>query len=199
MPHCPHCTMRVSPGDTRCETCGGKFPSPSYDLFESRLTASQESAIPLFKPLALLLCLIPVLGGILGIAGIVTSVLQLQERKPPASALTVYVVAGMLYVFGIYCGLRLMLKAKGWLRANFVFWSLQIPALSSPILSYSFSSGAFATGGVQLFPNVGVFGHAWIASNFSLSLFTSKQVYVGINVPALAITYYLFRLYRTHA
>jgi hypothetical protein len=108
--------------------------------------------------------------------------------KPPGPA---------LYLFSGYCGVRALQKATGWLRLNQMLWALQIPIIITPILSFAFASGAFVNTWIRLQPSIGYGATALLGSNFTFNLFTPGNTAFGVNLVAVAITYYLTRVQRS--
>lgn len=101
-----------------------------------------------------------------------------------------------LFTWGMVCGLRLLEGRDDALRQNFYFWLAQVPFLMSPVLGYSFSSGASLHFKYQ--PSL----YKWdffarFGSQFEYSLLQGKPFIVGINVVAAGVCCFLVYLMRT--
>ena len=64
----------------------------------------------------------------------------LTSEMPGLAKLFVLPFLG-LYVWGIWCGLRMIEVGDGALRANRRFWLMQVPLFTTPWLGYKFTSG----------------------------------------------------------
>ncbi len=194
MPHCPACYSAVPADSTKCESCGAPYFSPDLGILESRISpeAEAELKMPSFVPISV---------GLLGVSGAAWGLLAIASQLSSSSlgiATTVIVAAAAsLYAFGGYAGVKAIRRSAGWLRVNFVFWCLQVPALSSPLLTYMFFSGGHVTPWIQLFPPVHMGLGFFLGSSFKLSLFARDEPIVfGVNLVALAISLFLLRLQR---
>jgi len=103
-----------------------------------------------------------------------------------------------LYVWGIWCGLRMLEQPETALKMNVWFWATQVPYLTSPIAGYYFASGSMlyvtyqpSTSSVGMFYRFG--------SQFQYSLFQADKPFVlGVNIFALVIVGWLvWRLYQS--
>jgi len=101
-----------------------------------------------------------------------------------------------LYVWGIFCGLRLLEGRNEAARQNFYFWLVQVPFVASPIAGYAFSSGSSLYFTFQ--PSIDKWDFlARFGSQFVYSfLQTDKPFVFGINIFALVVSGYLFLLLR---
>ncbi|MFY7865681.1 hypothetical protein [Roseateles sp.] len=107
--------------------------------------------------------------------------------------------AGLLYVFGGYCGVAALRKAPGWLHFNQLFWAIQVPVISSPLASYFFATGGFLSIWLQVYPPIHGGFNFMVGSSFTINFFASSPVAFGVNVFAAAIAVYLARLGKARA
>jgi hypothetical protein len=102
----------------------------------------------------------------------------------------------VMYCWGAWCGLRLLEGDESSLKANRLFWLLQIPYFMSPIAGYFFASGALLY--VTFRPtdlNVGAMLR--LGSQFEYSLFQAdKPLALGVNLFAVGVVLFLTRLVR---
>jgi hypothetical protein len=191
MPTCPSCPSKVEPNATRCAACGASFLKPDLGLLESRLTPAQEAAakVPGFVSVVL---------GLLGIGGAAWGLIAIASvfAKGWPGVFSAALIIGMagVFAFGAYAGVLALRRTPGWLRKNTVFWALQVPVFSSPLLSYSLASGAFFTVWVQLYPPIRVGTNFFFGSSFTINLLHKVPVVVGANLLALAVVLYLTRV-----
>jgi hypothetical protein len=190
MPVCPACPAQVEPNATRCPACGASFLVPDLGVLESRLTPEQEARVqvPAFVPVTL---------GLAGIAGAAWGLIAIPaafEKGWPGTLhalLAAAVVA--VFVFGAYAGVLAVRRTPGWLRMNTVFWALQVPVVSSPLVSYALASGGFVSVWLQLYPSFRLGTNFFLGSTSTVSLFAKAPVVVGANLLALAVVVYLTR------
>ena len=101
-----------------------------------------------------------------------------------------------LYCWGSWCGLRLLEGDESSLKANRLFWMLQIPHLMSPIAGYLFASGALFY--VTFRPtdlNVGAIVR--LGSQFEYSILQAdKPLTFGVNLLAVGVVLFLTRQVR---
>jgi hypothetical protein len=103
-----------------------------------------------------------------------------------------------LYAWGIWCGTCLLEQRQNSVRANVMFWVVQIPYLTSPIAGYKFASGSLLY--VTYSPSTSSPGLLYrFGSQFEYSLLKVGTPFVfGINVLALAVVIWLtYRLRAT--
>lgn len=133
-------------------------------------------------------------GGFLGVVMILTQIL--------AGALSVaqVVLAApfvALYGWGTWCGLLLIEEAPGALRKNRWFWTIQVPYFVTPIVTYLFYAGAT---GILAY-NLGqtrIKLTAFLGSQFQFHLNHGTTWELGINVFALGVAAWIWRLERRH-
>lgn len=128
-------------------------------------------------------------GGFLGIAFTLQAFFSAKESNPVFYAMLTAFVA--LYAYGIFAGFRLIEKEET--KHLIVFYWLQVPWFSSPLLTYHLASGFFLS--VSLID--WRFNAAFrLGSDWRFSLFQSDPWGVGINLFALAMVIILHRLKR---
>jgi hypothetical protein len=193
MPCCPACTASVPSDSTDCKSCGAPFLKPSHGFFESRLTASQEAAIPIHKSAIVLLGLLGVGGAAWGLMAIAAGSTQVKWGFSIALALGLMV---LLFFFSGFCGVSTLQGRYGWVRLNEILWTAQIPFFVSPFISYSFASGGFVNPWLQISPSVRVGFDAFLGSRQAIDFFTPGPLVAGVNLVAVAIWYYLRRSQR---
>lgn len=111
------------------------------------------------------------------------------------SLLIVAVFIG-LYAWGVWCGVRILERSVDSLRRGILFWAFQIPYLTSPLLSYQFSSGAQATVAVQS-ADPALLWTVQVGSHFAATVLRPAAWGIGINLLALAATIFLSLKYRS--
>jgi hypothetical protein len=191
MPSCPACPAQVEPDATHCVACGASFLGPDLGVLESRLTPEQEAAakVPGFLPVTV---------GLLGIGGAAWGLMAVAVAfaKGWPGLLSAALIAGMagVFVFGAHVGVLALRRTPGWLRKNTVFWAVQVPVFSSPLVSYSLASGGFFTVWLQLYPPIKVGTNFFLGSTFTINLFSKAPVAIGANLLALAVVVYLTRV-----
>ena len=124
-------------------------------------------------------------GGFLGLAVTLQALFSL-EASPPA-VFTLYILFAALYAFGILVGIRLA-EGRGIERRLILFYALQIPWISSPILGYRFASGFNLSGALIGFELNGFFR---LGSDWQMNLFQALPWGIGLNFFALAMAIYL--------
>lgn len=128
--------------------------------------------------------------GILAIAGGCVGILSIALKFPTLPHPSDWAICGgfaALYAWGIYCGTKLLEGHRNAVRANLAFWLAQVPAFTSPLVSYRFDCGFRLTAGVQLAPST--FGVDFMfGSSFVFTMFQSvKTIFFGLNLFALAV------------
>jgi hypothetical protein len=174
-----------------CAACGASFLEPDLGLLESRLTPAQEAAakVPNFVPLVL---------GLLGIGGaawgLFAVVAAFAKGWPGTLGAVLVAAVACVFIFGGYVGVLALRRSPGWLRKNTVFWALQVPVVSSPLVSYTLACGGFATVWLQVWPAFRFGANFFLGSTFTASLFGKAPLVVGTNLLALVMVVYLLRV-----
>ncbi len=194
MPHCPACRTPVPADSTKCGSCGAPYLEPDLGLLESRLTPEQEAAAPVPSWLSTTL-------GVVGVGGAAWGLLALgvsfRNTQLSASSVVISALFCVLFMFGGYAGVLAIRRSRGWLHFTTLFWLIQVPVLSSPVISYAFASGGFVTAWLQLYPPIHVGTNFFLGSTFTFNLFTSGVPFaIGVNVIALAVSFLLVRAHR---
>jgi hypothetical protein len=131
-----------------------------------------------------LLLVLTIGGGFVGV--LLTIPFLAQADKVIAYVMVIAFVA--LYGYGIFLGLKLS-EGVAPLRALRVYFALQIPFISSPLVAYRFSTGfqtTIAIGQSRLAVD-------WrLGSEGQFALFSSAPLGIGLNIVALAIVLLLY-------
>lgn len=99
-----------------------------------------------------------------------------------------------IYVWGVWCGTKLLEGDDQALRPLLKYWALQVPTFGSPILGYFLESGFHATVSFQFWPPH-ISGNMVIGSSFNYSLMQAGTPWsIGVNVFALVVSVWLYRL-----
>ena len=99
----------------------------------------------------------------------------------------------LLYVWGIWCGVRLLEKLPGAEHRALKYWLIQIPTFGSPFLGYFLSSGFHTTVALQISP-LKLNADLLLGSTFNYSLMQSgSPSFIGVNVFAVAVAWWLAR------
>jgi hypothetical protein len=133
-------------------------------------------------------------GSFLGL--VLGTTLLVSQRNPLAIAVAIPFLG--LYVWGIWCGLRILEQPdQGVLKMNAWFWAVQVPYLMSPIAGYYFASGSMLY--VVYQPGTSSVSMLWrFGSQFQYSFFQLDKPFVfGVNLFAIAIvTCIVWRVYQ---
>lgn len=124
-------------------------------------------------------------GGFLGVVVLVDSLFAAQNM--PVFAYAIFAVLIALYIYGIFAGIQLSENANHYGHV-LVFYALQVPFFSSPILVYRFACGFHATIWVVAF-NIG-----WmlrLGSDCQLTILQPNPWGGGVNLFAAAILFAL--------
>ena len=131
-------------------------------------------------------------GGFLGAVLILT---QLLWGAPSSWQVLVSLPFLALYLWGIWCGVLMLEGQPRALAHNRWFWAIQVPVLLSPAFSYQFMAG----GGLNLgfnFTGLRLFWEAQLGSKFRIDINRGSEFGLGLNLLALAITVFVWRLAR---
>jgi hypothetical protein len=126
-------------------------------------------------------------GGFLGFVLTLQALLGAQDPKPIFYA--IMAVFLVLYAYGIYTGMRIA-DGKSGTYHLIVFYGLQVPWISTPLIAYRFTSGfhvsvAFLEGKLT--------GTFRIGSDWHLSFLQPAPWGAGLNIFALVMLLLLFR------
>lgn len=124
-----------------------------------------------------------------GFMGISLTLLMPEWDSVPPEALILAVCFSFVQIFGIFSGLALVEKPQLGIALSAIYQAIQIPVISSPLVSYSFVSG------LQL-------GAGWLEGRpVLLSEFGARGTFflfrrtdpwlIGVNILALALFIYL--------
>ncbi|AXK71260.1 hypothetical protein DWG18_02450 [Lysobacter sp. TY2-98] len=131
-------------------------------------------------------------GGAIGIAA-VTSVVA-QQHNPIEWLFSLIFAA--LYAWGLWCGVRMLEGSPDAERKNLIFWLVQVPVFSSPVLGYFFANGFHLTVSVQASP-LNFNANFFLGSTFTYSLLQSDKPWIlGVNLFALGVALWLVRVMR---
>ena len=126
-------------------------------------------------------------GGFLGMVVTLQAFVAAKESNPLFYAMLAAFVA--LYGYGVFAGLRLA-EHEEEKKHLMVFYWLQVPWISSPIIAYHFASGFHVSGGFMDWKLSGLFR---IGSDWQFSLFQSAPWGLGVNAFALVMAILLLK------
>jgi hypothetical protein len=131
--------------------------------------------------------------GVVGVGGAAWGLLALgvsfRNTELSASIVVISAMFCVLFMFGGYAGVLAIRRSRGWLHFTTLFWLIQVPVLSSPVISYAFASGGFVTLWLQLYPPIHVGTNFFLGSTFTFNLFKSGVPFaIGVNVVALGVS-----------
>lgn len=127
-----------------------------------------------------------------GALGLVVTAMQLGGAMHSLAMVLLLLLFAAAYMFSIWCGVAILQRRPGWLRMNRILWGAQVVSIASPLLSYSFSSGAMLMMWCRFSPwGAGV--QTRLGSSFDIAMGRDSHVSLGLNLFALAITLYLAR------
>jgi hypothetical protein len=127
-----------------------------------------------------------------GALGVFVAALQMSHGSQSFAGGLLLFLFAIVYVFGIWCGVALLQRRPGWLHLNLIFWGMQVLSIATPLVSYSFASGASFTVWGRFVP-LGAGFSTWMGSRFDFAVGRDVHVVLGLNLLALAITAYLAR------
>jgi hypothetical protein len=123
--------------------------------------------------------------------GIALIALALLSSPQPIGTLVVYGLFIALFAVGIVVGVWLLESDRRGVVWGVPYWCLQIPLVSSSLISYQFATGAFinvaVTGDAKLQFN------AQVGSNFTFVLLSDAPLLIGVNVFAVAMSVLLWK------
>jgi hypothetical protein len=139
--------------------------------------------------------ILTLIGGVLGVAvgaGILLSRNDLLEVAICA-AFVAY------YLWGIWCGVRLLRSSPGAVRGALRHWACQVPTLGSPFIGYFLASGFHLTAWFN-FSELRFGVNFLLGSAFTYSFMESgKSWSVGVNLFAAGLLWWLVRVSRASA
>lgn len=108
-----------------------------------------------------------------------------------------FIVFSALYIWGILCGIYMISNHKNGIRYSKYFYAIQIPALMTKVVGYSFFSGMYLSVTYSLnFQSITA--KFSLGSIFQYNLFASRsEYYFGLNIIPIIILIYLFMLSRS--
>lgn len=184
---CPACKASNLTNSGECSACGCQAQASQQEVESRRAAFEGSSARGIPNRVRMALGILAVVGGA---AGIVVVGWQMSLTPPFFVSRFLVFLFAVAYVFSIWCGIAMLRRKPGWLRFNLILWGAQVLSIATPVVSYSFSSGALFGIWVQVSPiRAGV--HTWIGSRFELVFWRDAPVVLGLNLFALAITAYL--------
>jgi len=124
-------------------------------------------------------------GGFLGV--VVLADTLFAAPNTPVFAYAIFAVLIALYIYGIFAGIRLSEDANHYGHV-LVFYALQVPFFSSPILVYRFACGFHATIWMVGFSIGWMFR---LGSDFQLTILQPNSWGGGVNLFAAAILFAL--------
>lgn len=129
--------------------------------------------------------------------GAVMTLVAIPGADNLLSKLITLIFAG-LYAWGTWCGIRMLERSFDALRKGILFWAFQIPYLTSPLLSYNFSSGARAAVALQS-TDPHFLWTLQLGSYFVGTILRPAAWGIGVNLLALVVTVLLSYKYRLYA
>ena len=123
-------------------------------------------------------------------AGLVIVLGQIFGTSVATIGFAILMVALILFAIGIAAGVLVLENHKLARTLALPFWAIQIPAISTPWVTYEFSSGARFN---FLLAQGGNINFTWAAgSQFSFYIGQHSAVALGVNILAIAVFWVLF-------
>jgi hypothetical protein len=135
------------------------------------------------------------LGG--GFLGVVMILIQVIAGTMTAGVMLLHLPFVALYAWGTWCGL-LLIEGQPVLRRNRWFWMVQVPYCATPIITYLFYAGVAGLAAFN-FSAMRIRGTMVFGSQFQFNVNHPTDWELGINVFALAIALWIWRLERRPA
>lgn len=130
------------------------------------------------------------LGG--GAVGVSALLAHLLSRSNPVEWL-LGSAALAIYIWGIWCGTRLLEAREGAEESAMKYWLVQVPSVMSPLFGWFLAGGFHFTVALQVFP-LKLHWNTQLGSAFNYSIFNSSAPWwLGINFAAVAVVYVLYR------
>jgi len=135
------------------------------------------------------------LGG--SFTGIVVIAIEVLGEPKNAIMLVIMLVFASLYAYGVVAGVLLLEQDPRSISKVFQFWLFQIPVVGSSWVTYEFSSGV----GANFFVTDEVVIHFVPAygSHFTFYLGSDQPFFLGLNLVAIAVVFWTWRLRREAA
>lgn len=130
-------------------------------------------------------------GSAVGCTIILTTLLSDQ----PTSSKVILLLFLPIYIWGVWCGLKMLERHPGAIGANLVFWAIQVPVLQSTAVTYLLSSGMLGGIWFQVSP-AKITALGWLGSRFEFSINQPKPLAIGLNFVAAGICTVLWRARR---
>lgn len=129
--------------------------------------------------------LIASIGG--GFAGFLTTFIPFGQQPFSVGLLLLVLLFMSLFGYGIYAGLKFAANTVDD-RSLLIFYALQIPWLTSPVLSYQLASVGQITFGFRGFS---IHAQYYLGSNWFCSVFQPNTFGLGVNFLALGLFIFL--------
>lgn len=126
-----------------------------------------------------------------GLLGIVVTAFQMKRADTAVELVIVSLFLG-LFGFGIVSGVLLVRSHRAALACNRAFWILQVPAFSSPWVTYAFAVGISLPVTVQFIPLQARIGW-FFGSDFLFFVGGMRPVTFSLNLAALVLVIVLVR------
>lgn len=117
-----------------------------------------------------------------GYTGFVTTLQFMLGAKLNAASAAIGLTISTMYLFIVGAGL-MNVHRPSWIMPMTIGFLLQVPVVSSPLISYQFASGALAH--ITLGEH-GLFWFAQLGANWQVTLLQPKPLGAGVNLVAIA-------------
>lgn len=127
-----------------------------------------------------------------GAIGLGSSMVAVLKGQVVTSNILPFTLGLAFFLWGIWCGVRMLEGGRRALYHNAIFWLAQVPLLQTPIFGYALFCGAQLQLFLKLSPfEVGFFG-SLLSAQFSLNLGQpGARFAIGVNLVALCISFWL--------
>jgi hypothetical protein len=126
-------------------------------------------------------------GGFTGVVVTLQAFFTSKEANPMVYAMFAGFIA--LYAYGVAAGLRFAEKEEEKKHLIIFYW-LQVPWVSSPVIGYRFASGFHVSGAII---GAKLSGFFRIGSDWQFNLFQSIPWGIGLNIFALGMVLFLMK------
>ena len=124
--------------------------------------------------------------------GFLMTVTSLSSAKN-ALTLSVGLVFATIFAWGVWCGMHILEGDENAENAAMWYWSIQVPSIESPMITYSLSSGLYGGAKLKFIPSISIWVDGAIGSSFRFWLGQAGAPWViGMNLAAAAIVAWLF-------